>query len=387
MSIFENTGMYIRKLREDLGLKQEELAKDFRVSKSTICQWENGGGIKTEMLYSISKMFHVSVEEILAGKTSGESIEVFFNRKYSLERLYFEESIRVRDGDKIEEFLSKLENIRTKYFDLLYLFCSNKIKEPELEELLYLQSYFIRTNYKMESLKHKQWLSNEFDMLSKIRKTLSEEVGVQNKQATIWELEKLFCFSRDKLSNVSHFTCEKLTMFDLCSEWGVKWLDLFLEWGDEWLTLFLKAFSCINRDKFFTDIVNKVDFKMNSSNELLCDYITGGATVLEILRGFIKAGAKVLYKRNFDCDLSIEEDDYICVTGKITECKRHNEAIKMLQTKSISYDNCGYCLSYDEYQMMIDTTKMEEIKNLIDNRETNPLLYLQKYTEIHDRMN
>ena len=62
-------GKFIRKLREEKGWSQEELASKVYVDRSTIAKWERGvHQPNTEMLVLLSEIFEVSLNEILSGK-------------------------------------------------------------------------------------------------------------------------------------------------------------------------------------------------------------------------------------------------------------------------------------------------------------------------------
>ena len=64
----ELIGSLIRKLRKENDMTLIDLAKVLNVSKPAVSQWENGKGIKTEYLYSLSKFFNISMSELLDGK-------------------------------------------------------------------------------------------------------------------------------------------------------------------------------------------------------------------------------------------------------------------------------------------------------------------------------
>ncbi|MCM1400323.1 MAG: helix-turn-helix domain-containing protein [Clostridium sp.] len=67
MSNFKNI---ILKLRKERGFNQEQLAKELRVSKSTIGMWETGGRLPSSELYEqIADYFNVDID-YLYGRTS-----------------------------------------------------------------------------------------------------------------------------------------------------------------------------------------------------------------------------------------------------------------------------------------------------------------------------
>ena len=106
----EEIGKLIKKLREDSNLKQDNLAKAIGVSKAAVSQWENGKGIKTENIYLISKLFNVSVDDILNGHLNSESNEEYINRNYTLENYDFKDEINEDNIDKLKEFYSHVKD-------------------------------------------------------------------------------------------------------------------------------------------------------------------------------------------------------------------------------------------------------------------------------------
>ena len=59
-------GSRLKELRNDVGLKQSELASVFNVSKTTICQWETSKQEPSlEDIVKISEYFHVSADYLV----------------------------------------------------------------------------------------------------------------------------------------------------------------------------------------------------------------------------------------------------------------------------------------------------------------------------------
>lgn len=62
-------GKYIAFLRRQAGLTQEKLGEKLGVTNKTISRWENGNYMPDiEMLGLLSKEFHVSINDLLAGE-------------------------------------------------------------------------------------------------------------------------------------------------------------------------------------------------------------------------------------------------------------------------------------------------------------------------------
>lgn len=67
------TGKYIARLRRQAGLTQEKLGQKLGVTNKTVSRWENGNYLPdVEMLGLLSKEFHVSINDLLAGEKMPE---------------------------------------------------------------------------------------------------------------------------------------------------------------------------------------------------------------------------------------------------------------------------------------------------------------------------
>ena len=63
------TGTFIRKLRENKGLTQEELAERLHVSSKAVSKWENFRGYPdVSLLEPLAKALDISVIELLSGE-------------------------------------------------------------------------------------------------------------------------------------------------------------------------------------------------------------------------------------------------------------------------------------------------------------------------------
>lgn len=64
-------GLFIQTLRKEKKITQEELAQKLFVDRATVSKWETGNYIPSpEILLKLSKLFEVSVNELLAGEKS-----------------------------------------------------------------------------------------------------------------------------------------------------------------------------------------------------------------------------------------------------------------------------------------------------------------------------
>jgi transcriptional regulator with XRE-family HTH domain len=64
------TGTYLALLRKTTGMTQQEVADRLGVSNKTISKWESGGGFPDiTVLPALAELYHVAVDDILAGET------------------------------------------------------------------------------------------------------------------------------------------------------------------------------------------------------------------------------------------------------------------------------------------------------------------------------
>ena len=69
-------GGFLRKLRGEKGLTQEQLAEQLAVSNRSVSRWENGVNMPDfDLLMQIARYYDVSVGEILDGERSGKTID------------------------------------------------------------------------------------------------------------------------------------------------------------------------------------------------------------------------------------------------------------------------------------------------------------------------
>ena len=72
----------IRKLREENGMTQQQMAEQLYVSRQTVCRWENGSRTPDlDMAERIAEIFHVSVDELISAEYFAAHGEVHREKK------------------------------------------------------------------------------------------------------------------------------------------------------------------------------------------------------------------------------------------------------------------------------------------------------------------
>ena len=70
------TGRFLKELRKEKGLTQEQLAEQFNVSDRTVSRWENGNNMPDlDILIEISDFYNVDLREIFNGERKSENMD------------------------------------------------------------------------------------------------------------------------------------------------------------------------------------------------------------------------------------------------------------------------------------------------------------------------
>lgn len=72
----EKIGLFLKDLRKESGMTQEQLAEKLNVSNRTISRWENARTMPDfDFLIELAKIYDVSVEELLKGERTTDMME------------------------------------------------------------------------------------------------------------------------------------------------------------------------------------------------------------------------------------------------------------------------------------------------------------------------
>lgn len=71
----QKIGTFLKKLRNEKGLTQEQFAEIFHVSNRTVSRWENGNNMPDlDILIEISDYYELDLRELLDGERKGETM-------------------------------------------------------------------------------------------------------------------------------------------------------------------------------------------------------------------------------------------------------------------------------------------------------------------------
>ena len=72
----QKIGEFLKHLRNDKGLTQEQLAEHFYVSSRSVSRWETGRNMPdVEMLIELADFYDVEIHEIIEGERKSENVE------------------------------------------------------------------------------------------------------------------------------------------------------------------------------------------------------------------------------------------------------------------------------------------------------------------------
>ena len=72
----QKIGEFLKHLRNDKGLTQEQLAEHFYVSSRNVSRWETGRNMPdVEMLIELADLYDVEIREIIDGERKSENVE------------------------------------------------------------------------------------------------------------------------------------------------------------------------------------------------------------------------------------------------------------------------------------------------------------------------
>ena len=68
-------GVFIKELRKEKGLTQEQLAEQFNVSRRTVSRWETGSNLpELDILIEMADYYEVGIRELLNGERKSEDM-------------------------------------------------------------------------------------------------------------------------------------------------------------------------------------------------------------------------------------------------------------------------------------------------------------------------
>ncbi len=368
----ENTGNFIRSLRKERNLTIEQIAKYIGVTKSAVSQWECGKGIKAEMLYSLARLFNVSVDELVNAKRNGESNSDFFKRNYDLSLCQFgDDNIDDKLGD---EYFSKLRQIKKRFFTLIHASVLDELSDNSKEELGFLSEYFERDSNYLSYLKYGagyMGFFNEKDVKEIIKEKLDGLVD-KSDESLCWELEKFYHVKKEWMKD--ELVCNARSNYLLGKLLSV----MNQPEKDILLAINLK------RDESKIQSNGFSEHEVKTKRDLTLDEIENSPYMKTMLN------AECNIMKQFKSPSCVEKEDLGRLEGKISDAREeislNDDTRPYMQVMgadglvgSLQY---WKMYSYEEYKSFVDERKTEYYRSLVNFKEDEPLKYyeaLKKY--------
>lgn len=365
----ELIGSLIRKLRKENDMTLIDLAKVLNVSKPAVSQWENGKGIKTEYLYSLSKLFNISMSELLDGKLNEEDNETFWKRNYDITNYDFEDNINEKNIDNVKEYYVHYNMIKNRFYNLLPKWANDQLKNNELEEFIYLKNYFeFDYNYKniIDNSNGYNIFENENPQKEFVKKIINKINDLSSDEYN-WELIKLYNCKLDLKGEI------------VCKSGNMKAFNYMLN-----------VMTQVEKDVLLEHNL----YYDNENNNILSNVKKTSFTNDEIEQ---KEYFKIMLNNNCNCMLDyhnnyepISDECLNYFEGKIKiNNLRENENINNIHLYIDSFGRDYHIalrkwksLSYKEYCKFIDYKKTKYLKNLVNNKDSNPLKYFEELINI-----
>lgn len=369
---FENIGNFIRSLRKERDLTIEEVSKYIGVTKAAVSQWENGKGIKAEMLYALARFFGVSVDELIDGKRNSESSNDFIKRNYDLSLFEFDEN---HCDDKAgDEYLSRLKQIRNRFFLLLKIWAFDEMNKSQKEEFDFISQYFERDNNYLAYLKYGNGFIgffNDKDVKEIIRNQM-DCIPSNDTNEIEWELQKFYYIKSEYFK--SDLVCKTKSNYLLGK--------------------LLQVMNQVEKDSLLAINLNVEETKLQSNGFSNYEYKTKrDLTINEIenrpyLKTMLNSGCNCMKEYKMPSCIEKEDLDHLEgeVYGTVKEISFNGDLIPYGKGYS-GNDLVGSlqywkAYSYEQYLSFVDTKKTEYYKALVNLKDTNPMAYydaLKKY--------
>ena len=111
---------FIKELLYRNNMKQSELAQILGISAAAVAQWKSMENIKPEILYNLSKLFSIPIDNLLQEQFKDETVQEKCDRLYKIDGYVFEDLIAENDYDGLLDYSNKLKNINERVYNLLY---------------------------------------------------------------------------------------------------------------------------------------------------------------------------------------------------------------------------------------------------------------------------
>lgn len=341
---------FIKSLMEERSLKQKDLAAILGISSAAVSQWnEEGTNIGIDFLFSLSKLFHVTIDELLDGKRTGESLEDKWRREYDINEESAKDALIDGEKEKVLKYLASLAKANRKFFELFEKKVIGSIAANESKEWEYLKQFYdvnIRRCFLLKDIH----FNRKDDIDENILNNLIQQIG-DNKDAIIWELKKIYKIE-DYGIIIDDSKIRVPDHDDIVNTLGDPYMLDEIENDEEVYFAFYNSLSPIEKDKMLTSLYK-------SKKRWWC------------LQHFIDHGGNILYTPD---DLNLTNYDYKDLNMLECEIRPVPELDKAQAVVREIYDNYSIA-TCEQYQALINLPRMRQIEMEAKYREKNPIKY------------
>lgn len=341
---------FIKSLMDERSLKQKELAAILGISSAAVSQWnEEGTNISIDCLFSLSKLFHVTVDELLNGKRIGESLEDKWKREYDINEETARNAMINHDKRLLLQCLDIVAKTNDRFFVLFERKIIGKISENELKEWVYIRRFYdvnIRRSHLFDEVMRLP-IDNRDEF---ILNSLLKKYGAKNIESIIWEIRKVYKiedFGIDQ-SILSDFEDDLLFGSDLDGNDIYYDADIFYAWYN--------ILTPIEKDEIIS-----AEFNGNK----------GKCQRMEYLYELIKRGGNILYTSS---DLNLINYDYKDLNNFEGEIRPVPELDKAQSVIYEIYDNYSLA-TYEQYQALINFPRMRQVEMEAKYKGKNSIKY------------
>ena len=364
MSDFK-TSTLLKKLRNNYNYTVQDIADFLGVSKAAVSKWETGEDITTEHLYELSKLYNVTFSELYNGKLNCESNEDCWKRNYDLSNFEFEENINSKNVDKLKDLFDHCNMVKDRFYELLPRWAENKLSNKELEEFKYIKKYFkFDINYysykkygELRSVLAQEKEQKEFTI------EILNEINKFDEKSYMWELTKLYDFTYDYKAN---------KIYESKNLKAIEYMFSTLSQIEKDRTLNVNLHIT---EKVVDDLITKIPRTIvrKRTNEEI--------EQIPYFKIIISSGAHKLYDIKHSQEIW-DEEIFNAIEGSAIEIN-YNVYDKYQfniddRKVNISILNNWKLFSYNEYLDSIDKNGTDQLKDIVNLKESSPLKYYEK---------
>lgn len=323
---------FIKSLMDERNLKQKDLATILGISSAAISSWKDDiNGISAEHIYSLSKIFHVTVDELLEGKRTGESLEDKWKREYDINEEFARNAMEFQDKEDLLQCLEIVAKANDRFFMLLEKKIKGRISDTETKELDYLKQFYqLKTS--RTHLFNNIFINGLPVNNIKLMDIIKAKIGEENQAAILWEMKNV--------CKIVDFGIDQSILDDFDD-------DIFYAWYN--------ILTPVEKD----EIIN-AEYNRNR----------GKSQRVEYLYELIKRGGKLLY---IPKDLNLINYDY----KDLEKFKDKEHLSELDKAQAVIYEIYdSYSLAtYEQYQALINFPRMRQIEMEAKYKRKDPIKY------------